>query len=53
MTHKCIYVESRKSVKIPYLQNRNRDTDVENKCTDTKEVKGKSMNLETEVYICN
>ena len=31
MTYKFIYVESRKQVYLSYLQNRNRDADVENK----------------------
>ena len=53
MTYKFIYVESRKQVYLSYLQNRNRDADVENKGMDTKGVKGESMNWETEVYIYN
>ena len=34
------YVESRKWYEWTYLQNRNRDTDIENKCLDTKGGKG-------------
>ena len=45
-----IYVESRKMVQMTGLQGRNRDTDVENKCMDTKGGKegvGGGMNWET------
>ena len=34
-----------------YLQNRNRDTDVENKHMDTKEDGGDRMNWESGIYM--
>ena len=38
--------------RLPYLQNRNRDTDIENKCMDTKRGKGGSgMNWEIGIDI--
>ena len=35
-----MYVESRRWYRLTYLQNRNRDPDVENKLTNTKWEKG-------------
>ena len=41
-----------KLYQLPYLQNRNRDTDIENKCMDTKGGREGGMNWEIEVDIC-
>ena len=41
-----------KLYRLPYLQNRNRDTDIENKCMDTKGGREGGMNWEIEVDIC-
>ena len=37
----------KKMIQINYLQSRNKNTDGENKCTDTKRGKGSGMNWET------
>ena len=34
-------------IQINYLQSRNKNTDGENKCTDTKRGRGSGMNWET------
>ena len=41
----------KKWYKWTYLQNRNRDTDVENKCMDTKVGRGGGMNREIGIDI--
>ena len=41
----------KKWYRLSYLQNRNRDTDIENKCTDTKGGREGGMNWEIEVDI--
>ena len=44
------YLEKRH--RLSYLQNRNRDTDVENKCVDTKGEKGRGgMNWKVEIDV--
>ena len=49
LTHLCGIWKN--EYRLSYLQSRNRDTNVENKCTDTKGERGRGMNWEIGIDI--